>query len=125
VLSALLDELAPLLPANRRAALMEAVGRRLAAGAGARPTGDLSARVGAGAALLTSLGGGAEVEREEGRLVIRGCAGCPLSAATSHRPELCEAVRTLLSEFIGAPVRECCDRGSQPPRCHFEVPTAA
>lgn len=100
---------------------MQGVGRRLAAEAGRPPTGDLAARVGAAAALLDALGGGAEVERKEGALVIRGCAGCPLSAATAHRPELCRAVEALLTEFIGAPVRECCDRGERP-RCHFEVP---
>ena len=124
VLAALLDELATQLPAERSEALMEAVGRRLAAGAGRPPAGDLASRVDAAAELLTSLGGGADVEHEEGKLVIRGCGGCPLSVATAHRPELCRAVEALLSEFIGAPVSECCERGERP-RCHFEVSAAA
>src|SRR3982750_1281740 len=42
VLSALLDELSAQLPAERRDELMQALGRRLAAGAGRAPTGDLA-----------------------------------------------------------------------------------
>ena len=126
VLGALLDELAEEMPQQRRDALMEAVGRRLAAGVGRRPAGDLPARVEAAAALLTSLGGAAQVERRpDGALAIRGCGGCPLSASTAHRPELCRAVQTLLSDYIGAPVAECCDRSGERPRCHFEIPAAA
>jgi len=124
VLAALLDELAAQLPAKRRTAVMEALGRRLATDLGRAPPGSLKARVEAGAKLLTALGGGAEVERRNDRFVIRGCAGYPLSAATAHHADLCHAVESLLTEFIGAPVTECCDRGERP-RCRFEVATAA
>jgi predicted ArsR family transcriptional regulator len=121
VLGAVLDELVEQLPAERSEEVMEGAGRRLAAVVGRAPSGDLATRVGAAAALLTSLGGMAEVERKEGALVIRGCGGCPLSAATGKHPKLCRAVEALLTEYIGAPVRECCDREGRP-RCHFEVP---
>lgn len=124
VLGALLDELAEQLPKERSEALMRGVGRRLAAEVGRPPAGDLTARVGAAAALLNFLGGAAQAERQDGTFVIRSCGGCPLSAATARRPELCGAVAALLSEFIGAPVTERCDRGERP-RCHFEVPAAA
>ena len=126
VLAALMDELAEQLPAKRRDGVMEAVGRRLAAGAGRPPAGDLPTRVEAAAALLTALGGAAQVEsRSDGVLVIRGCGGCPLSAATAHHPELCRAVAAMLSEYVGAPVAEGCDRDGQRPRCRFEVSAAA
>lgn len=124
VLAAVLDELATQLPAERRDALMAAVGRRLAAAAGRPPAGDLAARAEAAAALLTSLGGEASVEQREGAMVLRGCGACPLSASTSQHPELCRTVEALLSDFIGAPVRECCDRDGRP-RCRFEIPAAA
>ncbi len=124
VLVALLDELATQLPAERSDDLMRAVGRRLAGAVGRPPTGDLANRVEAAAALLNSLGGAAEVDRSESKFVIRGCGGCPLSAATAHRPEVCRALESLLSEYVGSPVRECCDRGERP-ICHFEIPTAA
>jgi predicted ArsR family transcriptional regulator len=119
-----MDELAVQLPAKRSDELMRAVGRRLAAAVGRPAEGDLETRVRSAVALLDSLGGAAQLEREDGNLVIRGCGGCPLSSATARRPELCRALESLLSEYIGTPVRECCDRGHRP-RCHFEVSTAA
>ena len=124
MLAALMDELAEQLPPERRDELMLAVGRRLAIAVGRAPAGNLGARVEAAAALLNSLGGVAEVDRRDDIFVIRGCGGCPLSSATARRPELCRALESLLSEFVGAPVQECCDRGARP-RCHFEVSTAA
>jgi predicted ArsR family transcriptional regulator len=124
VLAALLDELAEQLPAERSDELMRAVGRRLANAVGRPPAGDLGVRVEAAVALLNSLGGAAELDRKEGKFVIRGCGGCPLSSATSRRPELCQALESLISEYVGAPVQECCERGERP-RCHFEIPAAA
>jgi predicted ArsR family transcriptional regulator len=121
---ALLDELAEQIPDERRDDLMRAVGRRLAGAVGRPVSGELETRVDAAVALLNSLGGEAQADRREGALVIRGCGGCPLSAATTRRPELCRALESLLSEYVGAPVRECCDRGERP-RCHFEISTAA
>ncbi len=123
VLRALLEELAAQLPPERGDALMDGLGKRLAAEMG-RPAGDLEARVRAGSALLHALGGDVETDCGEDALVIRGCGGCPLSAAVSRRPELCEAVESLLTEYIGAPVRQRCDHGERP-RCRFEVPSAA
>lgn len=120
VLGALLDELVAQLPAERSDALMEAVGRRLAAELGRPPAGDVEARVRAGAALLDSLGGETRTEREANAMVIRGCGGCPLSATVARRPEMCRAVEALLAEYIGAPVRQRCEHGERP-RCRFEV----
>lgn len=119
VLGALLDELAEQLPAERRVEVMRAVGRRLAAGIG-RPAGEpLETRVQAAVTLLNALGGDAQVEQREDKLVIRG-SGCPLSAATSRRPEVCRAVEALLTEVVGSPIRECCAHGDRP-RCCFDV----
>jgi len=82
-----------------------------------------SGAVHAAAALLGALGGEAYVERGEDTLQLRGY-GCPLSAAVTARAEVCRAVEALLSEVIGAPVREQCERGERP-RCCFHVGTAA
>lgn len=125
MLGALLDELADQMPSERRDEMMQAVGRRLAASAPRSTSPDLSARVEAGAALLNSLGGEAQVEERDGVLSIRGC-GCPLSAATSRRPEVCRAVEALLTEVVGAPVEESCDHGERP-QCCFRIgaPSAA
>ena len=123
LLVALLDELAERVPEEQREAIMSDVGRRLAQGTPGPGSADLESRVRTAAALLNSLGGETQVERREGALAIRGC-GCPLSAATARRPEVCRAVQALLTEVIGTPVRERCDRDGRP-QCCFEVPSAA
>lgn len=119
VLEALLDELSVQIPHERQEEIMRSVGHRLAASIPRQPEGDLAARAEAAAAILNSLGGDAQVERDGEALSIRGC-GCPLSAATSKRPEVCKAVETLLTDVIGVQVRESCDR-SERPQCCFHI----
>jgi predicted ArsR family transcriptional regulator len=122
VLRAMLDVIAERMPQDDADALMRDVGRRLAAQLGRDVTGDLHARVHAAAALLTALGGEAYVEKGDDTLQLRGY-GCPLSAAVTARAEVCHAVEALLTEVIGTPVREHCDRSGRP-RCCFHVETA-
>jgi predicted ArsR family transcriptional regulator len=119
MLEALLDELSTQISHEKQEALMRSVGHRLSAAVPASRSGDLETRVRAGAAILDSLGGDAVVEQVDGQLSIRGC-GCPLSAATTRRPEVCKAVETLLSDVIGAPVEEACDRKVRP-QCRFLI----
>jgi predicted ArsR family transcriptional regulator len=73
--------------------------------------------------LLANLGGQARIEREDGKVFIRGI-GCPLSEVTANHPEVCRLVERLLAEVIDAPVRESCQRGPSP-RCRFEVEAVA
>jgi len=54
-----------------------------------------------------------------GRSVIRG-AGCLLAALTGTHRAVCLALESLLTEIVGVPVRECCDREERP-RCCFEI----
>lgn len=98
--------------------VMREVGRRLAEER-SRPRGTLTERVDAASALLQELGAPNEVERADGTARIRGY-GCLLAAAVQGRPQVCRAMESLLEEYIGTPVRECCDRG-QRPRCCFEI----
>jgi predicted ArsR family transcriptional regulator len=120
VLTQLLHVLAGRLPAAELDALMREVGRGLTPDR-PRPAGTARERAEAGSALLNELGGLADVEEKDGRLLIRG-AGCPLGAATHHHPEACDAVGSLLSEYVGLPLRQCCERQERP-RCCFEVGT--
>ena len=69
--------------------------------------------------LLGKLGGVAEVERHNGTVLVRGL-GCPLGEVVQQDARVCVAMQTLLSEMIGAPVRETCDRTNRP-SCRFEV----
>ena len=99
--------------------VMHAVGQGLASD-WPRARGDLPKRVEAASGLLAELGALNEVERLDGGFVIRGY-GCLLAQAVHGRPEVCRAMESLLAELVEAPVRECCDRGGDRPRCCFEV----
>lgn len=76
-------------------------------------------RVEKGLATLEAIGGHARVEKEAGKIVIKG-GSCPLAAAVAEHPEVCQLAESLLSEIIGATVRERCDREGTP-RCTFVV----
>jgi predicted ArsR family transcriptional regulator len=123
VLEALLDELAANLPSDEQESIMRNVGHRIASSIPRQTFDNLDARAEAAAAVLNSLGGDAQVERSEKGLSIRGC-GCPLSVATSKRPAVCKAVETLLTDVMGVPVHESCDRGARP-QCCFQVDVPA
>jgi predicted ArsR family transcriptional regulator len=56
-----------------------------------------------------------------GQIIIRG-VGCPLAALTGKHRGVCLAMESLVTEIVGAPVRECCDRNERP-RCCFEIQT--
>ncbi len=101
--------------------LLRAAGKGLAneLSRGRRPTGNLRSRVARGSEMLNEqLGATTRVEKNGG-WIIRG-AGCPLAALTGKHPGVCRAMESLVSEVVGAPVRECCDR-SERPRCCFEI----
>lgn len=118
ILTGLLHVLARRMPTADFDATMHEVGRTLMAGHPA-PHGPLADRVARGSALLNSLGGLTDVSEENGTYLIRS-HGCPLAAATADHPEACNALESLLSEFVGAPVKKCCDRYARV-RCCFEV----
>jgi len=123
VLAALLDVLVAELSAEQATEILNKVGRRLGVSAGGRAAGTLAERAEAAAAALRVLGGEVDVVNEDGTLLLRG-TGCPLSSAVTRRPETCHAVESLVSEIVGAPVRECCAREGRP-QCCFSVQPAA
>jgi predicted ArsR family transcriptional regulator len=123
LLGALVDELAATRTPEEADTIMKAAGRRLASALPRDSQATAESRIANAVTVLNSLGGDTEIERNEGRLFIRGC-GCPLSALTQRRPEVCKAVQSLVSEIVGSPVMECCQRGDHP-QCHFEITTAA
>jgi predicted ArsR family transcriptional regulator len=121
VLTALLQTLAERTPPEELDALMRDVGRRL--GPAQPKGGSLEARVGAAAALISSLGSEIDVERTPDGYLLRGFA-CPLAAAVRAEPSACLAVEELVEAVVGVPVRERCDR-SDGPRCRFQVLASA
>jgi predicted ArsR family transcriptional regulator len=76
-------------------------------------------RIDAALEILKELGGSATFREEDGKHFIYG-NGCPIAAATANHPEACLLAESLLSEIIGAPVKEHCTRGPVP-SCCFEV----
>lgn len=120
-----LGELLGVLQAGRPSAELEAVLRQVGAQLGASAAGgaaDLRARAEHAAAVLTALGGLAEVEDVEGDIRIRGFS-CPLAALTREHPGLCKLAEALVAELVGAPVDERCERGERP-RCGFRISAA-
>ena len=120
VLHGVLDALAGQFPPATRAALLRDVGRKLVAGR-RLPQGGVRERVAAGAAWLDELGGLAEAREVDDRFVIESWS-CPLAAVVVAHPELCQLIEAMLTDIIGLPVQEQCDR-RQPPRCSFAVAT--
>ena len=118
ILTQLLHVLARRMSPSEFDSIMHEVGRGAMAGRAA-PRGPLRDRVITASSLLNELGGLSEVEEEDGLYVIRS-HGCPLAAATAQYPEVCNALESLLSEFVGARVTKCCDRYDRV-RCCFEV----
>lgn len=120
LLTQLVDVFAKGLPARQVDALLREAGTKLAGQlSSGRPSGTLRARVIATSELLNEQLGAVTHVEENGRYIIRG-EGCPLSALTGKHPAVCRAMESLVKEFVGASVHECCER-AQRPRCCFEI----
>jgi predicted ArsR family transcriptional regulator len=98
--------------------LLSRVGRRMAQGRTMAQDG-IRAGMEAAVGAFNELGGLAELEERNGDFIIRSNS-CPLYAIVVDHPEVCRMMETLLSELMGVPVHEHCDRGERP-RCCFEV----
>jgi predicted ArsR family transcriptional regulator len=107
-----------LTPAEIEGVLRE-VGRAVAANAPGRSDAGIESRVQSALKVLEAIGGSAQVEKYDNKIVIRGNA-CPLAAAVSVHPEVCQLAETLVAEIVKAPVTERCDREGRP-RCLFEI----
>ena len=117
-LTQLLEALARRMTATELDAVMREVGPGMTKGRLA-PRGSLGQRVAGASALLNQMGGLTEVLEEDGGYVLQS-HGCPLAAATAGHPEVCNALESLLSDFVGTAVTKCCDRYDRT-RCCFEI----
>lgn len=116
VLQGLVDESMRRDGRARTIELLRAIGARLGAGP-RRET--VKQRVEAAAAALRGLGADVEIERTKKGWRLVG-HGCPLSAVSSERPEICELGKAMVEEITGVAVVECCERGEHP-RCAFAI----
>jgi DeoR family suf operon transcriptional repressor len=120
LLTHLVDVFANGLGSRQMEKLLREAGRMLAADlSGSCPSGNLKTRVKAASELLNEQLGAITHVEENGGYVIRG-KGCPLSALTGKHPAVCRAMESLVQEFVGVPVHECCERAERP-RCCFEI----
>ena len=115
----LLDVLPERMTPEEVETLLREVGRRMAA-QWKIPPGDLHVRLEAGAEVFNELGGLMERETEGETLCILGYR-CPFAAAVREHPAVCDLAETLLSELVGVPVQEHCER-TEPVPCRFVVP---
>ncbi|HET7034181.1 MAG TPA: helix-turn-helix domain-containing protein [Thermomicrobiaceae bacterium] len=95
--------------------LLRTVGHQLSEGEQA--TGSVEERLAAAVALLNRLGGLAEGEIADGHLRIQGYR-CPLAAVALDHPEVCRMAEALVSDIVGVPMHECCERNGRA-RCAF------
>lgn len=123
---ALLNQLIAVLKSRVSPAEMEdilrAVGRAVAGNVPEDKKESLESRAQRAMKVLEAIGGSASIEEHDGRLVIQG-NGCPLAAAVSVHPEICQLAETLVAEIVKAPVEERCDRTARP-QCRFEIDAA-
>jgi predicted ArsR family transcriptional regulator len=87
--------------------------------ASTKPGEKLEHRLSEGLKAMESIGGSVCLDKEEGKLLLRG-GSCPLATAVNQHPEVCQLAESLLSEIIKTTVTERCDRQGAP-RCLFEI----
>jgi predicted ArsR family transcriptional regulator len=120
LLTTLVDVFAEALPAHQVETLLRRTGRELAKELSEKTiSGGLKSRATAASKLMNEHLGALTRVASNGAIVIRG-AGCPLAALTGKHRGVCLAMESLVTEIVGVPVRECCDRDGRP-RCCFEV----
>lgn len=121
LLTHLLDVIAESVSARQVETLLRRTGTTLAneVSSGTVPSGSLRGRVRKASQLMNEHLGALTHVESNGGISIHG-AGCPLSALTGKHPAVCLAIETFVSEIVGAPVRECCDREHRP-RCCFGI----
>jgi predicted ArsR family transcriptional regulator len=116
----LLDVLKERMPPADLEEVLRTVGHRMAAEyRPAVPADGLREWAKLAISVLGSLGGLAELEGGNGRVIIRSF-DCPLATAAAGHPEVCRLVETLLADVIGAAVHQGC-RTEPTPQCYFEV----
>ncbi|HEX8175518.1 MAG TPA: ArsR family transcriptional regulator [Pyrinomonadaceae bacterium] len=82
-------------------------------------TDDFDRRMRSAIKALEALGGSPRIEEHEEKVLIKS-GSCPLGAAVVEHPEVCQLAEALVSQIIGRPVKERCER-EEPPRCCFEL----
>jgi predicted ArsR family transcriptional regulator len=118
VLRTLLDLLAEEKNTPELEELLREVGKRIARGQPAS-AGSKRARLEAAVVMLNEIGGLTELEETPDSYVIQGYS-CPLALLVPAHSEACQLAESLVAEFTGLPVKECCQHNGQA-NCRFQV----
>ena len=121
MLANLLAVLADQMSGKEFRTVMKKLGQKIA-NSRPRPARNLRERVKDAVQFYEALGGLATIEEKGGMLTING-HGCPLAEAVTAHAGICIAIESLMTELIGVPVHQRCDRGSRA-SCCFEVDTS-
>ncbi len=120
-LSAVLTAMKNVLPEEALPGLLAESGAVLASRFGTNDAEKpLHVRVQSAARVLNSIGGAAQVVKQDDESFCLLSQGCPLAGVTADHPETCYMIEKFLAGLIHAPVRENCLRGSHP-QCRFVV----
>jgi predicted ArsR family transcriptional regulator len=118
VLTHLVAVFAASLSAQQLTTLLRRTGKVLASelASAKAPLTDLKSRARKASELMNDHLGALTHVEANGEISIRG-AGCPLSAVTGKHAGVCLLMESFVSEIVGAPARECCDRAERPQCC--------
>lgn len=98
------------------------LGRSVAGDAKPASDADLDARVEQTVASIESLGGLAVATKHDDAIVIQS-EKCLFADAVAENPEVCKVVEAIVTDIVGAPATERCDRNG-PPKCRFRIETS-
>lgn len=118
VLRTLLDLLAEDMKPAELEELLRSVGRRIARELPAT-AGSKRARLEASVEMLNELGGLTELQESPEYYIIQGFS-CPLALLVPGHSQACQLAESLVAEFTGLPVNECCKQNGQA-HCRFQV----
>jgi predicted ArsR family transcriptional regulator len=122
MLRKLLDVLTERLPARKLDGVVRTAGRRLALDYRSEIKAvKLEKRVSEAIGVLGEGGGACELEKNDGKLVVR-CHDCPLALAAAGHPEMCRLMESMLSGLLDMRVKQRC-KPDPMPQCVFEIHT--
>jgi predicted ArsR family transcriptional regulator len=121
MLANLLAVLADQMSGKEFRTVMKKLGQKLA-NSRPCPARNLRERVKDAVQFYEALGGLATIEEQGEMLTING-HGCPLAEAVTAHAGICIAIESLMTELIGVPVHQRCDRGARA-SCCFDVDTS-
>jgi predicted ArsR family transcriptional regulator len=107
------------LPPGEVAGTLGDVGHEIGSENRTNRSANIDERLGGALKALESLGGSAQIFRENDMTIIKS-ESCPFGEAVSEHPEVCKVAESMIEEIVGKTVTETCDRTSWP-RCRFLI----